>query len=56
MAMGVSAQARQNHKKIEAETGGLKPPKPIIPAEPATAIIVAALAAGSVLVHTHWLA
>jgi hypothetical protein len=43
MALGVSAQAKQNHRKREAETRGETSPKPFIPAGPATAAVVVVL-------------
>jgi hypothetical protein len=53
MALGASAQARQNRAKKEAEELGKAAPKPVVPAGPATAGVVALLAVGSAVVHTR---
>jgi hypothetical protein len=53
MALGASAQARQNRAKKEAEEMGKPAPKPVVPAGLATAGVVALLATGSVVVHTR---
>ena len=53
MALGASAQARQNHARKEAEVLGKPAPKPVVPAGPATGCVVVLLVVGSVVVHTR---
>ncbi len=59
VALGASAKNRQNQQKKAAaadETAGADGEKPArleIPAGPATALVVAALVTGSVIVHTQ---
>ena len=55
MALGASAQARQNRARREAEEVGKPAPKPVLPAGPATAGVVALLVAGSAVVHTRFM-
>lgn len=53
MALGVSVRANQNQQRRIAQAKGGQVQKPRIPAGPVTAIVVAALVTGSVVVHTH---
>jgi hypothetical protein len=53
MAVGASVNARQKREKKEAEEMGKPAPKPVIPAGPATAVVVGLLVVGSVTIHTR---
>lgn len=53
MALGVSAKARQSQDQKKAEAQGKPRPRPIVPAGPATIIVVIGLVISSIVYHTH---
>lgn len=52
MALGVSAQAKQNQAKKEAAVRGEVAKKPAIPAGPTTTVVLALLLIAAALVHS----
>ncbi len=55
MAIGASVKNSQRKKAKLAETKGENPPMELVPAGPATAVIVTSLMVASVVYHTHFL-
>jgi len=53
LALGVNAQARQRQQKSQAEEKGEQPPRPGLPAGPATAVVVAGLVISSIIYHSQ---
>jgi uncharacterized membrane protein YidH (DUF202 family) len=53
LAVGASAQARQNRTEKEAERRGEEGPHPKVPPKAATAVVVAGLAVASIVYHTQ---
>ncbi len=53
LALGASARAKQKQAQGTAETQGESRPKAVIPAGPATAIVVTGLVISSIIYHTH---
>lgn len=51
LAIGASAQAHQQREKRQAEAQGKTPARPVIPAGPATGVVVAGLVTASILYH-----
>jgi hypothetical protein len=53
LALGVSAQAKQNTNKRETIARGETPQKPAIPAGPTTALVLLTVVAASIWVHSQ---
>jgi hypothetical protein len=53
LAVGAANRQKQYLAKQKEEEDGKPVTKPVIPAGPATAVIVAGLAVASVIYHTH---
>jgi heme/copper-type cytochrome/quinol oxidase subunit 2 len=53
LAVGAAARQKQHHSQQKSEEEGNTPSKPVLPAGPATAVIVTGLAIASVVYHTQ---
>jgi uncharacterized membrane protein YidH (DUF202 family) len=53
LAVGASAQARQNRTEKEAERRGEEASRPKVPPKAATAVVVAGLAVASIVYHSQ---
>jgi hypothetical protein len=53
LALGAAAHQKQHLSQQRSEDEGKTPSKPVLPAGPATAVIVAGLAIASVVYHTQ---
>jgi hypothetical protein len=56
MAVGASVRNSQHENAKIAEARGEKLPRKLVPAGPATAVVVTSLAIASVFYHTHFIA
>ncbi len=53
LAVGAAVRQKQHLAQLKTQDEGKTPPKPILPAGPATAVIVTGLAVASVVYHTR---
>ena len=52
-SLGAYANSKQKEQAKQAEAEGKVPPRQIIPARPATILVVSGLLVGSLIVHTQ---